>query len=140
MRNRLLNIFGKTALPTLIAGLALVFANPAAALAEGHGGGHGGGGGGGSHYSGGGRSFSDHGGGAYRGGGGYAYRGGDQVYRGGYYRGGGGYYRGGGLYLGFGAPYAYGYAPVLAPAPCGFYDRNGYWHADPACYNGVVGY
>jgi hypothetical protein len=57
-------------------------------------------------------------------------------YGGGYYRGRG--YYGSGLYLGFGAPYAYGYAP--APPPCGFYDQAGYWHADPACYAGNVGY
>jgi len=138
MRNKLFGIFGKSALPTLLAGALLAFTSPVAALAAGHGGGgHGGGGfsGGGHAVSSGARGFSG-GGRAYSGGG--VYRGG---YGGGYYRG-GGYYGGGGLYLGlgYGAPYAYGPAyGYAAPAPCGFYDQGGYWHAAP-CYNGTLGY
>jgi hypothetical protein len=128
MKNKLFRLFGKSALPTLLAGTLLAFSSPVAALAQGHGGG--------GHS--GGRSFSS---GSSRGfsGGGRAYTGG-RGYGGGYYRGGGGYY-GGGLYLGLGGPYAYGpsygYAP--APAPCGFYDQAGYWHAGP-CYGGPAGY
>ncbi len=132
MKNKVFRIFGKSALPTLLAGVLLAFSSPVAALAQSRGGG--------GHS--GGRSFSA---GSSRGfsGGGRAYAGGGRDYRGGYgggyYRGGGGYY-GGGLYLGLGAPYAYGpaygYAP--APAPCGFYDRAGYWHA--GCYGGPAGY
>ena len=132
MRNKLTNVFSKSALPALVAGVVLAFGAPAAALAESHSGGHGNGGG--AHYSGGGaRGFSGgsayRGGGQYRGGARYEYRGGDRDYRGGYYRG------GTGLYLGFGGA-GYGYAP----GACGFYDAYGYWHADPACYTGVYGY
>jgi hypothetical protein len=117
MKNRLFRLFGKSALPTLLAGALLAFSSPVAALAQSRGGGH----------SGGGRSFSS---GSARGfsGGGRAYAGGPgygRGYGGSYYRGGGGYYSGG-LYLGL------GYAPV--PAPCGFYDRAGYWHAGAGCY------
>jgi hypothetical protein len=126
MKNRLFRLFGKSALPTLLAGALLAFSSPVAALAQGHGGGHSAG----RSFSGSARGFS---------GGGRAYAGG-RGYGGGYYRGGGGYY-GGGLYLGLGVPYAYGpaygYAP--APAPCGFYDQAGYWHAGP-CYGGPAGY
>jgi hypothetical protein len=127
MKNKLVRLFGKSALPTLLAGTLLAFSSPVAALAQSRGGG--------GHS--GGRSFSS---GSSRGfsGGGRAYTGG-RSYGGGYYRGGYGY--GGGLYLGLGAPYAYGpaygYAP--APAPCGFYDQAGYWHAGP-CYAGPAGY
>jgi len=124
MKNRLFGMFGKSTLPTLLAGAVLAFGSPVAALAQGHAGGH---------VSG--RSFSGSARGFSGGGGGRAVNGG-RDYGGGYYRGGGGYR--GGLYLGFGAPYAYGpgygYAPV--PAPCGFYDQAGYWHAAPVCYNG----
>lgn len=30
----------------------------------------------------------------------------------------------------------FGYRPAYVPPPraCGFYDRWGYWHADPGCY------
>jgi hypothetical protein len=109
MKNRLFRLFGKSALPTLLAGVLLAFSSPVAALAQGHGGG--------GHS--GGRSFSGSAGGFS--GGGRAYVASGRGY-------GGGYYRGGGLYLGLGVPYAYG------PAPCGFYDRAGYWHAGAGCY------
>jgi hypothetical protein len=59
-----------------------------------------------------------------------------------------GYY-GGGLYFGYSAPYPYGYdgyaydpgysyAPAPVPPPCnqGYYDGNGAWVPDPACYSG----
>jgi hypothetical protein len=126
MKNRLFGIFGKSALPTVLAGAVLAFGSPVAALAQGHAGGHASG----RSFSGSARGFSGSG---YSGGGRAVY--GGRAYGGGYYRGGG---YAGGLYLGFGSPYAYGlgygYAP--APAPCGFYDQAGYWHAAPACYNG----
>jgi hypothetical protein len=129
MKNRLFRLFGKSALPTLLAGVLLAFSSPVAALAQGHGGsGHSGG----RSFSGSARGFS---------GGGRAYITGGRGYGGGYYRGGGGYY-GGGLYLGLGVPYAYGPAYdgyVPAPASCGFYDQAGYWHAGP-CYGGPAGY
>jgi hypothetical protein len=129
MKNRLFQIFGKSALPTLIAGMILAFGSPVCAMAEGHGGGHSGG----RSFSGSARGFS---------GGGRDYHGGRDYDRGRDYRG-GGYYRGGGFSFGYGVPYSYpyysyGYAP--APAPCGYYDRLGYWHANPACYNGTLGY
>jgi hypothetical protein len=108
MKNKLFRLFGKSALPTLLAGAFLAFSSPVAALAQNRGGGHTGG----RSFSGSARGFSG-GGRAYSGGTGYG-----RGYGGGYYRG------GGGLYLGL------GYAPV--PAPCGFYDRAGYWH--PGCY------
>jgi hypothetical protein len=123
MTKRLFSVFGKSALPTLLAG-ALLALSPVAALAQSRGG-----------HSGG-RSFSGAAGGFN--GGGRAYYGGRGYDRGGYR---GGYYRGG-LYLGLGSPYAYGpaygYAP--APAPCGYYDQAGYWHAYPSCYSGTSGY
>jgi hypothetical protein len=124
MKNRLFGILRKSALPTLLAGAVLAFGSPVAAMAQGHGGGHAGG----RSFSGGARGFSG-------GGGGRAVYGG-RGYGGGYYRGGG--YYGGGLSLGFGVPYAYGsgYGYVPAPAPCGFYDQAGYWHAAPGCYSG----
>ncbi len=77
MKNKLFRLFGKSALPTLLAGALLAFSSPVAALAQGHGGG--------GHS--GGRSFSS---GSSRGfsGGGRAYTGG-RSYGGGYYRGGG---------------------------------------------------
>jgi len=135
MKNKLFGIFGKSARPTLATmavGALLAFSSPVAALAEGHGGGRGFSGG--AHGFSGGRGFSE-GGRAYYGGHDYG-----RGYGGGYYR--GGVHYGGGLYLGFGAPYgygpAYGYAPV--PAPCGYYDRAGYWHAAPGCINGGLGY
>jgi hypothetical protein len=130
MRNKLSNVFGKSALPALIAGVVLAFGAPAASLAAEHGGG-------GGHFRGdGGHGFSAsprggfNGGNVYRGGGAehYAYRGGDRDYRGGYYRG------GTGVYLGLGGGYGY------APGSCGFYDAYGYWHPAPGCYNGVYGY
>lgn len=123
MKNRLFAIFGKSALPTLLAGALLAFSSPVAALAQGHGGGHSAG----RSFSGSARGFSG-GGRAYPGGRGYGNDG--RGYGGGYYRGGGFY--GGGLYLG------YGYAPV--PAPCGYYDQAGYWHAGVGCYTGPAGY
>jgi hypothetical protein len=132
MKNRLFKIFGKPALPMLLAGVLLFAGSPVAALAQGHGG-----------HSGGGRSFSGSSRGFERGND-RGFSGGRRYYGGSYYRGRG--YYGGGLYLGFGAPYAYGpaygygYAPVPAPAPCGYYDQAGYWHANPACYNGTLGY
>jgi hypothetical protein len=115
MKNRLFGI--------LVAGALLAFGSPVAALAQGHAGGHSSG----RSFSGSARGFS---GGGSRNEGRAVY--GGRGYGGGYYRG------GGGLYLGFGAPYAYGpaygYAP--APAPCGYYDQAGYWHATPGCYSG----
>jgi hypothetical protein len=125
MRNKLSNVFGKSALPALIAGVVLAFGAPAAGLAAERGGG-------GGHFSGGGHGFSSGsrgGANVYRGGGGanYAYRGGG-AYRGGYYRG------GTGVYLGIGGGYGY------APRACGFYDAYGYWHPAPGCYNGAYGY
>jgi hypothetical protein len=124
MKNRVINLFGKAALPTLLAGAVLTLASPVAALAQGRGG-HAGGFSGGGHAYSGGRSF----------GGGHAIVGGNTYRGGGYFRG-EGYYRGGGLYLGFGSPYGYGPA-----SPCGFYDRAGFWHPTPAaCYSGVAVY
>jgi hypothetical protein len=130
MKNKLFRLFGKSALPTLLAGALLAFSSPVSALAQGRGGG-------GGHSAG--RSVS---GGSARGfsGGARAYAGGpgySRGYGGGYYRGGG---YGGGLYLGLGAPYAYGPAYGYAPAPCGFYDQAGYWHAGAGCYTGPAGY
>ncbi len=102
MKNKLFRLFGKSALPTLLAGALLAFSSPVAALAQSRGGG-------GGHSAG--RSFSGGSARGFSGGGGRAYSTGgrdyDRGYGGGYYRGGGGYY-GGGLYLGLGAPYAYG--------------------------------
>ena len=128
MKNGLFRTIGKSALPTLLAGALLAFSAPVAALAQSRGGG--------AHS--GGRSFSS---GSSRG-----FSSGGRTYGGGrdYDRGhGGGYYRGGGLYLGLGAPYAYGpaysYGYVAPPAPCGFYDQAGYWHAGP-CYGPPAGY
>ena len=136
MKNKMVGFFGKSALPTLLAGALLAFSSPVAALAQSRGGG---GHSAGRSYSGGSaRGFSGGGGRAYAGGGRHYARG----YGGGNYRGGGGY-SGGGLYLGLGFPYAYGpaygygYAP--APAPCGFYDQAGYWQATP-CYGPPAGY
>jgi hypothetical protein len=110
MKNRLFRLFGKSALPTLLAGALLAFSSPVAALAQGRGGG--GGHSGGRSVSGSARGFS---------GGGHAYAGG-RGYGGGYY--------GGGVYLGLG----YGPAYPYAPGPCGFYDQAGYWHAGAGCY------
>ncbi len=119
MKNKILAMFRKAALPAM---LALTLSIPVGAMAArgGGGGGHFGGGGGG-HAVAGARGFSG-GGGYYRGGGAGVVRGGGGYYRGGYY--------GGGLYLGFGAPYygyGYGYGYPAAPAPCGTYDQYGNW-------------
>lgn len=135
MKNAAFSLFRKSMLPALVAGLALAVMNPTGAEAQQRGGGSRGGGatqsrggqGGGSSS----RSFQ--GGGSFRGGEGYRGEG----YRGGGFAGGGarvyvapryGY----GFY--YGAPYSYGY--VAPPPPCGFYDRFGYFHPDPACYYG----
>src|ERR1700722_17372178 len=53
MTSKLFGIFGKSALPALVAGAILAFGSPAAALAAGHGGGRSGGG-----FAAGGRGFS----------------------------------------------------------------------------------
>src|SRR5580698_3244103 len=125
MKNKLFKLFGKVALPTLLAGTLLAF-SPVAEMAAERGGGHSAGRsfagsargfGGGRAYAGG-RNYSGNYGGNYEG----------RNYGGGYYR--GGRYYGGGLYLGVGGGYA--------PAPCGFYDRAGYWHA--GCYGGPAVY
>ena len=119
MKNKIFKTAG-----TLVAGLALAIAAPAAGLAAERGG-HGGGG---SHYNGGGHSEGAYrGGGHYRGGG--EYRGNEHYDHDRGWRGGGRYYYGGGsgAYYNYAAP-AYGYNNG-----CGYYDAYGYWHADPYC-------
>ncbi len=121
MKNKLAGLFGKAALPALVAGAVLAI-GPVSAMAAERGGGHEG------HYSGGGVSGRSYGG-EHRGfSGGREFHAGRDFDHHDYDRG----YRGG-AYFGFSAPYSYGYA---APNPCGYYDAYGYWHADPACYSG----
>lgn len=140
------NFLKKIGFPALFAGVALLAANPAGALAQNRGGGHGGGySGGRQSYSGGGRSYGggerSYGGRSFVGGG---HEGHDYDRGRGYY--GGRYYGGGsGIYFGFGGggygydPYYYAPAAPAAPA-CGYYDRWGYWHAYPGCYVSPYGY
>ncbi len=123
MKDTILRMFRKAALPAM---LAAALAIPVGAMAAEHGGHYSGGG----HAYGGGHSGGEHayGGGHFGGGPAYggSYRGDhdfDRGYRGGYYRGGG---WGGGVY--FGEPYGYGYG-YAAPAPCGYYDQFGNWIA-----------
>jgi len=110
MKNKLAKFVG-----TAVTALALTVAAPVVGLAEEHGG-HGYSGG---HYE---RGHSE----GYNRGEHREYREDHREYRGGNYRGGGYYYGGPSVYLS--TPYAYGYNNS-----CGYYDRYGYWHADPYC-------